>query len=85
MHYIPYMAAGTIDNYSVGLVQGKANWIDQLLKTKSNVFVNPDDDSFVDPDELMLALTEEWGDKDQATERRAEMNRKKGRGNSNAK
>jgi hypothetical protein len=72
-----YMSAGTIDNYSVGLVQGKANWIDQLLKTKSNVFVNPNDDSYVDPDELMLALTEEWGDKDKANERRAEMNRKK--------
>lgn len=68
-----YLTAGTIDNYSVNLVQNKANWIDQLLRTKSNVFTNPNDDSFVDPDELLLALTEEWGDKEKANERRAEM------------
>ncbi|GAB6276259.1 MAG: hypothetical protein SAMD01599839_07990 [Rectinema sp.] len=72
-----YLTAGTIDNYSVGLVQGKANWIDQLLKTKSNVFMNPNDDSFVDPDELLLALTEAWGDAGKAGERREEMNRVK--------
>lgn len=70
-----YLSAGTIDNYSVNLVQNKANWIDQLLKTKSNVFMNPNDDSYVDPDELLLALTEEWGDKDKAGDRRAEMNK----------
>jgi hypothetical protein len=72
-----YMAAGTIDNYSVNLVQKKADWIDRLLKTKSNVFTNPDADSYVDPDEIMLALTEEWGDADKAQERRAELERVK--------
>jgi len=56
-----YMSAGTIDNYSVSLVQRKANWIDLLLKTKSNVFLNPNDESYIDADELLLALTEEWG------------------------
>jgi hypothetical protein len=55
------MSAGTIDNYSVSLVQRKAGWIDQLLKTKSNVFVNPNDENYIDADELLLALTEEWG------------------------
>ena len=72
-----YLAAGTIDNYSVNLVQSKANWIDQLLRTKSNVFTNPNDDSFIDPDELLLALTEEWGDKEKTGERRAEMEKVK--------
>jgi hypothetical protein len=72
-----YMAAGTIDNYSVALVQRKANWIDQLLKTKSHVFVNPDDENFVDADELLLALTEEWGDTAKADARRQEMARVK--------
>jgi hypothetical protein len=72
-----YMSAGTIDNYSVSLVQRKAGWIDQLLKTKSNVFVNPNDDNYIDADELLLALTEEWGDKTQADERRKEMERVK--------
>jgi len=67
------MAAGTIDNYSVSLVQRKSNWIDQLLKTKSNVFLNPDDEHFVDADEMLLALTEEWGDSAQAAERRKHM------------
>jgi hypothetical protein len=70
-----YMSAGTIDNYSVSLVQRKANWIDQLLKTKSNVFVNPNDENYIDADELLLALTEEWGDKTKAEERRQEMER----------
>jgi hypothetical protein len=72
-----YMSAGTIDNYSVALVQRKANWIDKLLKTKSHVFLNPNDDNFVDADELLLALTEEWGDTEKAVERRAEMERVK--------
>jgi superfamily II DNA/RNA helicase len=72
-----YMSAGTIDNYSVSLVQRKANWIDQLLKTKSHVFVNPNDENFVDADELLLALTEEWGDARGAEARREEMNRQK--------
>jgi hypothetical protein len=69
------MSAGTIDNYSVSLVQRKANWIDQLLKTKSNVFINPNDESYIDADELLLALTEEWGDKTKADERRKEIER----------
>jgi hypothetical protein len=72
-----YMSAGTIDNYSVSLVQDKANWIDQMLKTKSNVFVNPHDESYVDADELLLALTGEWGDSAKAGERRQEMERVK--------
>jgi hypothetical protein len=72
-----YMAAGTIDNYSVNLVQKKASWIDTLLKTKSNVFTNPEDDRFVDADEILLALTEEWGNKEQAEERRAELARQR--------
>jgi len=70
-----YMSAGTIDNYSVSLVQRKAGWIDQLLRTKSNVFVNPNDENYIDADELLLALTEEWGDKTAADERRREMER----------
>jgi hypothetical protein len=69
------MSAGTIDNYSVSLVQRKANWIDQLLKTKSNVFINPNDANYLDADELLLALTEEWGDKTKADERRKEIER----------
>jgi N12 class adenine-specific DNA methylase len=72
-----YMSAGTIDNYSVSLVQRKSGWIDLLLKTKSNVFVNPNDENYIDADELLLALTEEWGDKTKADERRKEMNRVK--------
>ena len=72
-----YMSAGTIDNYSVSLVQRKANWIDQLLKTKSNVFLNPNDESYVDADELLLALTEEWGDTSKADERRMELDKMK--------
>jgi hypothetical protein len=65
-----YLAAGTIDNYSVNLVQRKANWIDQMLRTKSEVFTNPNDENSIDADELLLALTEEWGDKDAALKRR---------------
>ena len=72
-----YMSSGTIDNYSVSLVQRKANWIDQLLKTKSNVFINPNDENYLDADELLLALTEEWGDANKANERRKEMERMK--------
>jgi N12 class adenine-specific DNA methylase/predicted RNA methylase len=72
-----YLAAGTIDNYSVNLVQRKANWIDQLLRTKSEVFTNPNDENAVDADELLLALTEDWGDKQAARERRAEMEKTK--------
>jgi hypothetical protein len=71
------MSAGTIDNYSVSLVQRKAGWIDQLLKTKSNVFVNPNDENYIDADELLLALTEEWGDSSKAEERRKEMEKVK--------
>ena len=72
-----YLSAGTIDNYSVNLVQRKANWIDQMLRTKSDVFTNPNDDNAIDADELLLALTEEWGDKEKAVERRAELERQK--------
>jgi hypothetical protein len=72
-----YLAAGTIDNYSVNLVQRKANWIDQLLRTKSEVFTNPNDENSIDADELLLALTEEWGDKDAAIKRREEMEKQK--------
>ena len=72
-----YLSAGTIDNYSVSLVQRKANWIDQLLKTKSSVFLNPNDESYIDADELLLALTEEWGDASKAEERRRELDRMK--------
>jgi len=72
-----YLSSGTIDNYSVSLVQRKANWIDQLLKTKSNVFLNPNDESYIDADELLLALTEEWGDVSKAEERRNELERLK--------
>jgi len=72
-----YLAAGTIDNYSVNLVQRKANWIDQLLRTKSDVFTNPDDENSIDADELLLSLTEEWGDKEKAKERKAELERQK--------
>ena len=72
-----YLAAGTIDNYSVNLVQRKANWIDQLLRTTSDVFTNPDDENSIDADELLLALTEEWGDKEAARERRAELEKRK--------
>jgi hypothetical protein len=73
-----YMSAGTIDNYSVSLVEKKAGWIDKLLKTKSNVFINKEDESYVDADELLLALTESWGDKEKAAERRQEMERIRG-------
>ena len=72
-----YLAAGTIDNYSVNLVQRKANWIDQMLRTKSDVFTNPNDENSIDADELLLALTEEWGDKEKAAERRAELEKQK--------
>jgi len=65
-----YLSAGTIDNYSVNLVQRKANWIDQMLRTKSEVFTNPNDENSIDADELLLALTEEWGDKDAALKRK---------------
>jgi hypothetical protein len=70
-----YLAAGTIDNYSVNLVQRKASWIDQLLRTKSDVFTNPNSENSVDADELLLALTEEWGDKDAVQKSRGEMAR----------
>jgi hypothetical protein len=68
-----YMSAGTIDNYSVSLVQNKANWIDLLLKTKSSVFLNPNDESFVNSEELLFALTEEWGDEQSVEERRRHL------------
>jgi hypothetical protein len=41
------------------------------------VFVNPNDENFVDADELLLALTEEWGDASQAAARREAVNRQK--------
>jgi hypothetical protein len=72
-----YMSAGTIDNYSVSLVQNKANWIDLLLKTKSSVFLNPNDESFVDSEELLMALTEEWGDEQSIAERRQQLEKVK--------
>jgi hypothetical protein len=72
-----YMQTGTIDNYSVNLVQRKAGWIDQLLRTKSDVFTNPDNENAISPEELLLSLTEEWGDKDKAAERRAEIEKRK--------
>jgi predicted RNA methylase len=62
VHINSYMSRGTIDNYSVNLVQNKANWIDELLKSKTSVFVNKDDESSINPGELLLALSEEWGD-----------------------
>jgi len=68
-----YLATGTIDNYSVNLVQRKANWIDQLLRTTSSVFTNPNDENSLDCDELQLALTEEWGDKEASQARREEL------------
>lgn len=72
-----YLTAGTIDNYSVSLVQGKANWIDQLLKTKSTVFMNPNDENFVDVDGLLLALTEEFEDIEGATRLKQEIAKRK--------
>jgi hypothetical protein len=70
-----YLSAGTIDNYSVSLIQRKANWIDQLLKTKSNVFLNPNDQNFIDADELLMALTKEWADPALIESRRKELER----------
>ncbi|GMO25894.1 MAG: hypothetical protein Ta2B_05710 [Termitinemataceae bacterium] len=70
-----YMSVGTLDSNSVQRVQIKSNWIDQLLKTKSNVFANPNDENAIDGEELLLALSEEWGDTEKAAERRAEMER----------
>ncbi|MDR1363997.1 MAG: DEAD/DEAH box helicase family protein, partial [Spirochaetaceae bacterium] len=72
-----YLATGTIDNYSAALVQNKANWIDKLLRTKSNVFTNPDDENAVDMNELLLSLTEEWGDSEKAASMREELRRQK--------
>ena len=72
-----YLAAGTIDNYSVNLVQRKAGWIDQLLRTTSQVFTNPNDERSIDADELQLALTQEWGDKEAFEKRKADMERQK--------
>jgi len=68
-----YLSAGTIDNYSVGLVQNKANWIDKLLNSKSSVFLNGDDDNFFDTEGLMLSLTEELGGKDEADKMREKI------------
>jgi N12 class adenine-specific DNA methylase len=72
-----YMAAGTIDSYSIALVQGKANWIDQLLKTKSNIFFNPNDGSYIDADELLLALTQEFGGEEAVRQKREEIQKQK--------
>lgn len=71
-----YATAGTIDNYSMALVAGKENWINQLLKTKSNVFTNPDGDG-MDMDEILLSLTEEWGNKEDADAKRQAIAGKK--------
>lgn len=71
-----YATAGTIDNYSMALVAGKENWINQLLRTKSNVFTNPNGDG-IDMDEILLSLTEEWGDKATADEKRKAIADKK--------
>jgi hypothetical protein len=71
-----YAAAGTIDNYSMALVAGKENWINQLLKTKSNVFTNPNGDG-MDMDEILLSLTEEWGNKEDADAKRTAIAQKR--------
>lgn len=71
-----YAAAGTIDNYSMNLVAGKENWINQLLRTKSNVFTNPNGDG-MDMDEIMLSLSEEWGNEGDAEARRMALAEKK--------
>lgn len=71
-----YATAGTIDNYSVALVAGKQNWINQLLKTKQNVFTNPNGEG-MDMDEILLSLTEEWGDLKGADEKRKALADKK--------
>ena len=72
-----YATKGTIDNYSMALVSGKENWINQLLKTKSNVFTNPDAEGASNMDEILMSLTEEWGDKAGAEEKRAALEAKK--------
>lgn len=72
-----YMATGTIDNYSVSLVQNKANWIDEMLSTKSNVFVNKGDPTFIDVDGLLLALTEEFGGENAVKKLKEEIAQKK--------
>jgi hypothetical protein len=41
------------------------------------VFTNPNDENSIDCDELQLALTEEWGDKEAAQERREELEKQK--------
>jgi hypothetical protein len=71
-----YAARGTIDNYSMGLVGKKQNWINQLLRTKASVFLNPDSDG-MSMDELLISLSEEFGNAKDATERRALMDTKK--------
>jgi SAM-dependent methyltransferase len=75
VHINTYMASGTIDTYSVNLVQNKANWIDELLKSKTSVFTNMDDESSINPQELLLALAGEWGDAGKAKALRQEMER----------
>jgi hypothetical protein len=72
-----YLSTGTIDNYSAALVQNKAGWIDKLLRTKSNVFTNPDYENSIDMNGLLLSLTEEWGDKEKAEAVRGELRRQK--------
>lgn len=72
-----YATAGTIDNYSMALVSGKENWINQLLNTKSNVFTNPDAEGASNMDEILMSLTEEWGDKAGAAEKKAAIEAKK--------
>lgn len=73
-----YLGKGTLDAGSVAMVQRKANWIDTMLKTKSEVFSNPDaEGNQVDMEEIMAALQEEWGDTKSAEERRRMIKEKK--------
>lgn len=73
-----YLGKGTLDAGSVAMVQRKANWIDTMLKTKSDVFANPDaEGGQVDMDEIMASLQEEWGDTKSAEERRKLIKDKK--------
>ncbi|MEM9424600.1 MAG: DEAD/DEAH box helicase, partial [Spirochaetota bacterium] len=52
-----YMASGTADAYNMDLIQKKANWIADLLNSKSDVFTNPDEESTANTEEMILALT----------------------------
>ena len=71
-----YMSGGTSDAYNMQMIQNKANWIDDLLKSKSSVFSNPDDESSLDTDGLILALTEELHGSDAAAQIKAKLREK---------